>query len=69
LAPRADEGRGRRRNASGSCEQALSPGDVRMGKPTQGHAWVRPTEYIGRTEETEGTETSKYLEEKRTFRE
>jgi hypothetical protein len=49
LAPRADEGRGRRRNASGSCEQALLPGDVRMGKPTQGNAWVRPVEYIGRS--------------------
>jgi hypothetical protein len=36
-----------------------------MGKPTQGNAWVRPTEYIGRTEETEGTETSKYLEEQK----
>ena len=49
MAPRADEGRGRRRNASGSCEQALLPGDIRMGKPTQGNAWVRPTEYIGRS--------------------
>ena len=49
MAPRADEGRGRRRNASGSCEQALSPGDVRMGKPIQGNAWIRPTESIGRS--------------------
>jgi hypothetical protein len=39
-----------------------------MGKPTQGNAWVHPTEYIGWDEDTEGTETSKYLEEKRTFR-
>ena len=49
MAPRADEGRGRRRNASGSCEQALSPGDIRMGKPTRGNARVRSTEFIGRS--------------------
>jgi hypothetical protein len=36
-----------------------------MGKPTRGNARVRATEYIGRSEETQGTETSKYLEEKR----
>jgi hypothetical protein len=39
-----------------------------MGKPTWGNARVRPTEYIGRDGETEGTETSKYLEEKKVFR-
>ena len=38
-----------------------------MGKPTQGNAWVRPTESIGRCEETEGTETSKYLEEEKSI--
>jgi hypothetical protein len=40
-----------------------------MGKPPWGNAQGRPTESIGWTEDTEGTETSKYLEEKRTFRE
>jgi hypothetical protein len=40
-----------------------------MGKPTQGNAWVPAAEYIGRAEDTEGTETSKYLEEKKGFRE
>ena len=40
-----------------------------MGKPIQGNAWVRQVEFIGLTEDTEGTETSKYLEEQRIFRE
>ena len=40
-----------------------------MGKPTQGNAWVRQVEFIDLTEDTEGTETSKYLEEQRIFRE
>ena len=67
MAPRADEGRGRQRNASGSCEQAL----IRRypnGETPRGNA-RDAVEYIDRDEETEGTETSKYLEEQRTFRE
>ena len=40
-----------------------------MGKPPRGNALGRTVEYIGRVEDTEGTETSKYLEEQRTFRE
>ena len=36
-----------------------------MGKPTWGHAQARPTESIGRHEDTGGTETSKYPEEQR----
>ena len=42
-------------------------GDARMGKPTQGNAWVPLAEHIGQLAGTEGTETSKYLEEKRLF--
>ena len=43
----------------------LRPGDFRMGKPIQSNVWILPTEYIGRIELTEGTETSKYLQEKK----
>jgi hypothetical protein len=38
-----------------------------MGKPTRGNAREPLAESIGQQEDTEGTETSKYLEEKRTF--
>ena len=40
-----------------------------MGKPPWGNAQGRAIESIDRVEDTEGTETSKYLEEQRTFRE
>ena len=43
----------------------LRSGDVRMGKPTWGHAHVPSPEHIGRVEATWGTETSKYPEEKK----
>ncbi len=36
-----------------------------MGKPTAGNAAVRCAEYIGACEQTEGSETSQYLEEKK----
>ena len=39
------------------------PGDFRMGQPNAGNAALLPAEYIGRVERTEGTETSKYLQE------
>jgi hypothetical protein len=34
-----------------------------MGKPSQGHAWLFQSEYIGLKRETQGSETSQYLEE------
>ena len=37
-----------------------------MGKPTAGNAAVPLAEQIGQPERTEGSETSQYLEEKRT---
>jgi hypothetical protein len=40
-----------------------------MGKPTRGNAREPTAESIGRAGDTEGTETSKYLEEKKGFRE
>jgi hypothetical protein len=36
-----------------------------MGKPGRGHALSLPAEFIGRVEPTQGTETSKYLEEEK----
>jgi len=39
--------------------------DVRMGKPSWGHAQLPPAEHIGRLEATRGTETSKYPEEEK----
>ena len=58
LASRADEGRGTLRKASVSRVQALTAVDIRMGKPTRGHARVPPDEHIVWTGGTEGTETS-----------
>ena len=37
-----------------------------MGEPTRGYTLVFYTEYIGIKSETQGTETSKYLQEKKT---
>ena len=37
-----------------------------MGKPTAGNAAVRRSEYIGTYEQTLGSETSQYQEEKKT---
>ncbi len=37
--------------------------DVRMGKPSWGHAQLPLSEHIGQEEATGGTETSKYPEE------
>jgi len=36
-----------------------------MGKPSQSNIWESCTEYIGAGGYTEGTETSKYLQEKK----
>lgn len=40
-----------------------------MGKPMQGHACIQRGEHIATSEGTGGTETSKYPEEKKIFRE
>ena len=65
MAPRADEGRGRRRNAPGSCEQAFDPEISEWGNPPGVMPRDGRLNQIGRYEETGGTETSKYPEEKR----
>ena len=38
-----------------------------MGKPGQVHTWSPCTEHIGAAEPTRGTETSKYLKEKKSI--
>jgi hypothetical protein len=45
----------------------LRPGDLRMGQPNTGNAVLLYTEFIGIEEQTEGTETSKYLVEEKTI--
>ena len=37
-----------------------------MGQPSPGHAGLSSAEYIGGARTTEGTETSQYLQEKKT---
>ena len=54
-----------------SCEKLrvgasdLRPGDIRMGQPGAGNAASLFAECIGRVERTQGTETSKYLQEEK----
>ncbi len=45
----------------------LRPGDVRMGQPGSSNVESLPAEYIGRVERTQGTETSKYLQEEKSY--
>ncbi len=45
----------------------LRPGDFRMGQPDTGNAVSSLPEYIGQWKRTEETETSKYLQEKKTI--
>ncbi len=68
-ASRAEEGRGTLRKAPDRRVQPQQAGGLRMGKPAQGHACARSSEHIARYEGTRGTETSKYPEEQKTFRE
>jgi hypothetical protein len=44
----------------------LRPGDLRIGQPVTGNAVTSASEYIGCEKSTQGTETSKYLEEEKT---
>lgn len=44
----------------------LGPGDFPMGQPLQSKVCKLYAEYIGIEELTQGTETSKYLKEKKT---
>ena len=50
----------------GELRQALIRG-FPNGETRMGNTHAPPAEHIGRAEGTEGTETSKYLEEKKSF--
>ena len=45
---------------------SLRPGDFRIGQPVRSNVLTSVTEYIGNVKLTQGTETSKYLVEKKT---
>ena len=62
LAITGDEGRCSVRKASGSPQTGFDPEMSEWGNPP---ARVSLTEYIGQWRRTEGTETSKYLEEQK----
>ncbi len=64
LAVRGDERRGSLRKASGSRQTDIDPEISEWGNPTI-IRWLPYTEYIGVKEQTRGTETSKYPEEKK----
>jgi hypothetical protein len=54
-----------------SCEKLrvgannLRPGDIRMGQPFPSHVGKLPAEYIGRVEQTGGSEPSQYPQEEK----
>ena len=64
LAPEDDEGRGKLRKASVSRKQALTRG-CPNGETQCDELTLRPAEYIGWYESTQGSEPSQYLEEKK----
>ena len=66
MAYRAEEGRRKRRNASGSRTQTTIRGYPNGETQSCGNAWLSTTEYIGCEKKTQGIETSQYLEEKKT---
>ena len=66
LALRGDEGRGWLRKASGSCQPNIDPKISEWGNPPRRIAAVLLSEFIGQEEQTRGSETSQYPEEKKT---
>ena len=67
LAEAGDEGRGKLRKASESRKQALIRG-CPNGETHYGKTVVRPDESIVGHEQTQGSEPSQYLEEKKEIR-
>jgi hypothetical protein len=67
LAEVGDEGRGKLRKASESRKQALIRG-CPNGETHVGKTYVRRDEYIVAYEQTQGSEPSQYLEEKKEIR-
>ena len=64
LAEGGDEGRGKRRYASVSGKHALTRGSPN-GETHPVEDGISPSEYIGWRGETQGSEPSQYLEEKK----
>ena len=64
MAPDGDEGRGYLRKASGSGKHALIRG-CPNGETHLEKIEVRPAEFIGGREPTQGSEPSQYLKEKK----
>jgi hypothetical protein len=65
LALRGDEGRGRRRYASGSGQTRFDPMISEWGNPAGVMSGYPLAEYIGLRRRTRGSETSQYPEEKK----
>ncbi len=64
---RDDEGRGRLRKARGRCLTTVNPGISEWGNPLRlGNQTLSSlAECIGQVKSTQGTETSKYLQERK----
>jgi hypothetical protein len=65
LASRGDERRGSLRYAPGSWQSSIDPEISECGNAAATTSQSPATECIGGKERTQGTETSKYLEEKK----
>jgi len=65
LATRGEEGRGQLRKARGSRSQAVIPGCPNGTTHVESNHHVSATESIGRARPTQGSETSQYLQEKK----
>jgi hypothetical protein len=65
LASRGDERRDSLRKAPGNWQISVDPEISESGNRAGVNSQSLPAECIGRVEQTQGTETSKYLEEKK----
>ena len=65
MALRGDEGRDRLRYASVRSQISYDPGISEWGNPPEFIFWYPLAEYIGFRRRTEGSETSQYLQEKK----
>ena len=65
LAPEGDEGRGRRRNSLGSRQTGFDPEVSEWGNPAGVISSHPLTEFIGLGRRTQGSETSQYLQERK----
>ena len=65
LASRGDERRGSLRKAPGNWQTSVDPEMSEWGNLLELNTLSLITEFIGYVERTQGTETSKYLQEKK----